>query len=225
LKSQHTGKRVFWKERQATKKQKTKNKMGIHSPTIINQTQQTIVVYQERGTLFNGVVLHPGEAVTMTRTQTGGMPLIPYYVHAVIGDEKALPDQYMSHKNLLKASIVPTAFVMGAFMTAMAAGTLMGPAAALAPLVSGAVINGVVIDAAAIAAGTLAAAKVATVSEFLVEKHSDKFMTKSGALRPGERYIVVRGGIDTSLQLVELSSRAFKKLKLNIESFKVPLPP
>jgi len=198
-----------------------RNKMGKHSPTIINQSQHTIVVYLERGILYNKQVLHPGEAVCITKKQTGGI-LVPYYIHAAIGDEKCLPDSKKSLNNLAKTALIPTAFCAGALMAAMAAGTLVGPAAALAPLVSGIVVNGVVVDAAAITAGTLAAAKVSTISEWLVKKHSDKFMTKSGALRPGERYIAVRGGVESSLELVDLSGKAFKKLSLT--SFKEPLP-
>ena len=48
--------------------QSTSNK----SPTIVNNTEYPIVVFCERGVLYNKQVLYPGEALTITRKQTGG---------------------------------------------------------------------------------------------------------------------------------------------------------
>lgn len=194
----------------------------MHCPTIVNQTQQTIVVFQERGILYNKQVLQPGEAVSMTRFQTGGIILLPYYIHAIVGDEQNLPDQKQSIKNLVSVAAIPTAFVVGALVTAISCGTLMGPSAALAPLVSGLVVNGVVVDAAAIAAGTVAASRAAMVSELLIKKHPDKFMVRSRRLRPGKRFVVVTGGVDQGPLKIEcIKEREFKKLK--IETLKHPI--
>eukprot|EP00957_Ditylum_brightwellii_P030863 2338647-Ditylum_brightwellii.AAC.1 len=58
---------------------------------------------------------------------------------------------------MVNVAAIPTAFVIGALATAVSAGTLAGPSAALAPMVTGIVVKGVVIDSAAIAAGTVLA--------------------------------------------------------------------
>ena len=113
------------------------------SPAIYNNTRYPIVVFLERGVLYSKQVLHPGEAVTMTRQQTGGFGgPVPrnvggYKVHAVIGDERSLPTKTDSMKNMARVSIVPAAFVAGCLMTASSAGTMAGPSAGLARLVSG----------------------------------------------------------------------------------------
>jgi hypothetical protein len=194
----------------------------MHSPTVVNQTQHSLVVFQERGTLYNKQVLLPGEAVTMTRRQTGGLLLSPYYVHAVIGDDQALPTARDSATNLLKVTAIPAAFVAGCLATAVTAGMLVGPSVALAPLVSGMVLNGVVIDAAAITAGGLLATRAQMVTDFLLKKHPDKFMAKSGRLRPGQRFLIVRGGLEEGpVQIVEVSKREFDKL--GISTIKEPI--
>lgn len=193
----------------------------MHCPTIVNQTNQTIVVFLERGILYNKQVLHPGEAVGMTRLQTGGM-FVPYYIHAIVGDERNLPDRKQSLRNLVSVAAIPTAFCVGAFATAMSAGVLAGPSAALAPLVSGMVVNGMVIDAAAIAGGTLVASRAAVVAELLVKKHPDKFFAKSSRLRPGKRFVVITGGLsDGPLTIAsDVKERDFKKL--GIQTIKEP---
>ena len=150
-----------------------------HSPTILNASKHTIVVFQERGTLFNRQVLEPGQAVSMTKKQTGGRILLPYKVHAVIGDEKCLPTAHDSRKNLIKVTAIPAAFVTGCMVTAVSAGMLLGPSAALAPLVSGMVVNGVVIDSAALAAGGLAATRAQAITDRLLKEQPDKFMNKT----------------------------------------------
>lgn len=195
----------------------------MHSPTIINQTKHSIVVFQERGFLYNKQVLLPGEAVTMTTSQTtGNVPLLPYYVHAAIGDESALPTRSQSVKNLVSVSVIPAAFCVAALATALSAGTLAGPAAALAPLVSGMVINGVVIDAAALTAGAVAASRAVVVSEMLLKKHPNKFLAKSGRLKPGKQFVTVTGGLaDGNLTVATINERQFRKL--GILHFKEPM--
>jgi hypothetical protein len=195
--------------------------MGGHCPIIVNCTQHTIVVFQERGILYNKQVLQPGEAVGMTRFQTGGF-ITPYYAHAVIGDERALPTRTQSVKNLVKVTAIPAAFIVGALTTAVGAGMLLGPSAALAPLVSGMVVNGIVIDSAALAAGGIVASRASMVTAFLLKNHPDKFMGKTGGLRPGEQYLMVTGGLsDGPVKIESKSKREFRKLA--ISTIKAPM--
>ena len=187
---------------------------GSYCPIVLNDTKHTIVVFQERGILYNKQVLQPGEAVGITRGQTGGW-ITPYFVHAVIGDERALPTRSQSIQNLVKVTAIPAAFIAGTLATAVGAGMLIGPSAALAPLVSGLVINGIVVDSAALAAGGMVASRAAMVTEFLLKKHPDKFMGKTSRLRPGERYLVVKGGLaDGPVVIENKSKREFQKLAI-----------
>jgi len=193
-----------------------------HSPTILNATKYSIVVFQERGTLFNRQVLRPGEALSLTKNETGGAPFLPYKVHALIGDESALPTKKDSIKNLVKVTAIPAAFVAGCFATAVGAGMLVGPSLALAPLVSGMVINGVVIDAAALAAGGIMATRAQMVTDLLLKQQPDKFMCKTGRLKPGKRYLVVRGGLaDGSVTIDNIPERDFRKIQ--VTAWKKPL--
>ena len=188
-----------------------------HSPTILNASNHSMVVFQERGTFYNCQVLKHGEAVSMTRKQTGcigaySYRLVPYKIHAIVGDEKCLPSSQDSTKNLIKATAIPAAFVAGCFATAISAGMLVGPSAALAPLVSGMVVNGVVIDSAALAAGGIMATRAQAVTELLLKEQPDKFMCKTGNLRPGQRYMVVTGGLaDGSVNIEEVPKKKFQK--------------
>merc|ERR1711933_214472 len=79
-------------------------------------------------------------------------------------------------------------------------------------LVSGLVVRGVVIDAAAIAAGTALAVKATVVAEQLLEKYPENFMVKSGMLMGGRKYIVVTGGLEEPLKLIDTPKRKIKKL-------------
>ena len=186
-----------------------------HCPTIINQSEHTIVVFQERGILFNKQVLQPGEAVNISRFQTGSF-ILPYYIHAVIGDERNLPNRQQSLKNLVSVAVIPTAFLVGALAAAMTAGVLTGPSLALAPLVSGMIVQGVVIDAAAIAAGTLLATRAVLVSEMLVKKYPENFMCKSKRLMPGKRFVVITGGLQSPLVMdTSVKERVVKKLRIS----------
>lgn len=195
-----------------------------HSPTILNASKRSMVVFQERGAFYNCQVIRPGEAVSMTKKQTGGK-LVPYKVHVVVGDEKCLPSSKDSTRNLVKVTAVPAAFVAGCFATAISAGMLVGPSVALAPLVSGMVVNGVVIDSAALAAGGIMATRAGAVTELLLKEQPDKFMFKTGNLRPGKRYMVVTGGLaDGSVNVEEVSRKKFEKeFNKSVVSWKPPL--
>jgi len=194
-----------------------------NSPTIVNNTEYPIVVFCERGVLYNKQVLYPGEALTITRKQTGGGPLrIPYKVHAVIGDEGALPTNKDSIKNALRVSAVPAAFVAGCLITAASAGTLVGPSAALAPLVSGLVVQGVVIDAAAVAAGTMCADQAKKIAEVLLTQHKERLMCVTPRLKPGQRYLSVTGGLSEGPVIIkDVPYHEFDKF--TIKAMKVPI--
>jgi hypothetical protein len=193
-----------------------------HSPTIVNTTEYPVVVFLERGTLYNAQVLHPGEAVCMTRKQTGGVGLLPYKVHALIGDEASLPKRSDSLKNLVKVSVIPAAFIAGCLATAMSAGTLAGPSAALAPLVSGMVVRGVVIDTAALAAGSIMASRAQMVTELLLRTQRNKFMTVSNQFLPGQRYLKVTGGLtEGPLQIEEVQKRKVRNIQ--VTAIKAPM--
>ena len=115
------------------------------NPVIVNQTQQSIVVFMDRGFLYNKQVLQPGEAIGMTREETSEL-LLPYKIHAVVGDDKALPTRRHSVTNMLSTAVIPTAFIVGTLMAASSAGTMTGPSLALKKAASGLVIKGMVID-------------------------------------------------------------------------------
>ena len=100
------------------------------NPIIVNQTQQSIVVFLDRGVLYNKQILQPGQAVAMTRRETAGT-VVPYKIHAVVGDEQALPTRTQSMKNLISTAAIPTAFIVGTMMAASSAGTMTGPSRAL----------------------------------------------------------------------------------------------
>ncbi|OEU23020.1 hypothetical protein FRACYDRAFT_233186 [Fragilariopsis cylindrus CCMP1102] len=203
--------------------QRNSNNDTQHSPTIVNNTEYPIVVFCERGVLYNKQVLYPGEALTITRKQTGGGPLrIPYKVHAVIGDEGALPTNKDSIKNALRVSAVPAAFVAGCLITAASAGTLVGPSAALAPLVSGLVVQGVVIDAAAVAAGTICADQAKKIAEVLLIQHKERLMCVTPRLKPGQRYLSVTGGLSEGPVIIkDVPYHEFDKFTIN--AMKIPI--
>ena len=193
-----------------------RNSRYLDSPTIVNNTEYPLVVFLERGILYNKQVLRPGEALTMTRKQTGGFHLrLPYRVHAVLGDEEALPTQSDSLKNLAKISAIPAAFVAGCMATAITAGALAGPSLALAPLVSGMVVSGVVIDASALAGGAMAANTAKKVADAVLKDHKEKLMGVTDNLKPGRKYLLVTGGLDHGpIKIDKISRRAFNKLEL-----------
>jgi hypothetical protein len=196
--------------------------VGDHSPTIVNSTNYPVVVFLERGILYNAQVLHPGEAVCMTRKQTGGAGVLPYKVHAVIGDENSLPKMSDSIKNLVKVSVIPAAFIAGYLATAMSGGTLAGPSAGIASLVRGMVIKGVVIDSAALAAGSLMASRAKMITNVLIREQRNKFMTVSKQFLPGQRYLKVTGGMSEGpLQVEEVRKR--KARSMQVTAIKAPM--
>lgn len=195
-----------------------------HSPTILNASRHSMTVFQERGAFYNCQVLKPGEAVSMTRKQTAGpFRLVPYRIHAVVGDESCLPSRGDGARNLMKVSAIPAAFVAGTLATAVAAGTLAGPSAALAPLVSGMVVKGVAIDATALAAGGMLAARAGAVADVLLKEKPDCFMRKTGPVLPGRRYFVVTGGLaDGAVTVEEVSQTTFEE-DCAVTAWKPPL--
>lgn len=191
----------------------------FNSPTIVNNTHYPIVVFLERGTLFNPQVLLPGQAVCMTKEETG---ILPYKVHAVIGDEAALPTHHDSLKNLVVASIIPAAFCVGCLAAAYSAGTLTGPSAAMTGMVRGMVVKGVVLDTATMAAGTAMASKAKFVSQLLLEKKKDHFVAVSPTFLPGQRYLSVTGGLDHGAVKIEQVPRRKAHTTLLVSKVKAP---
>jgi len=187
---------------------------SICNPIIVNQTNQSIVVFLDRGVLYNKQVLEPGEAMGMSRKETAGS-IVPYQIHALVGDERNLPSRTQSMKNLLSTAVIPTAFVVGTIAAASSAGTLAGPSAALGRAAGGVVVRGMVIDSAAIAAGSIMANRASAFAEMLIDKHPENFMVKSGRFMPGKNYIVVRGGIDVALTISKISERDFHQIPIN----------
>lgn len=195
-----------------------------HSPCIINLTNHSIVVFQERGILYNKQVLAPGEAVSMTPAQTtGNVPYLPYYVHAVVGDEEHMPNvatRAQSVKNLVCVSVIPAAFICATLASASSAGAAAAPSTAAYSMIRGIVIKGVLIDSAALAAGALAASRASYVSDLLLKQQPTKFMAKSSSLKPGKVFVVVTGGVDSVLEIATIRERQFRKL--GIHHFKEP---
>jgi len=191
------------------------------NPIIVNQTNASVVVFLDRGVLYNKQILQPGEAVAMTRRDTAGT-VVPYRIHAVVGDEKALPSRTQSMKNLVSTAAIPTAFVIGTLMAASTAGTMSGPSAALSRAAGGIVVRGLVIDAAALAAGSLTASRAAFFADQLIESHPENFSAKSGHCMPGQRYVLVQGGIETPLTLTTITEKKFRQVEINGDC-KVPM--
>jgi hypothetical protein len=144
-----------------------------HAPLIVNSAKVPMVVYLERGFLFNRVVIQPGEAASLWSHK--GPYLLPYTIYALVGDENNLPTTMDSLKMFLKKAAVPTAFLGGVVVSVASWGALTGPAAALAPLVTsfptltvgGAVYTVATID---VALGASSAAVAEVISEKLLKK-------------------------------------------------------
>ena len=187
--------------------------LSMCNPIVVNQTNHSIVLFLDRGVLYNKQVLAPGEAVGMTRKETAGT-VLPYKIHAVVGDEKSLPTRRQSIKNLASTAVIPTAFIVGTLMAASSAGTLTGPSRALSRAAGGIVVRGMVIDSAALAAGSMAANRACVIADKLLEKKPENFSTKSGHLLPGNRCVVVKGGIDESLTITTIQEKAFRQIAI-----------
>lgn len=148
--------------------------------------------------------------------------ITPYKIHAVIGDQKALPTRIQSTKNLVSTAAIPTAFIIGTMMAASSAGTLTGPSSALSRVAGGIVVRGMVIDSTALAAGSLTASRAAVIADKLIEKHPQNFSAKTGHCMPGQRYVLVRGGIETPLTLTTVTEKKFRQVSISGEC-KVPM--
>lgn len=186
------------------------------NPIIINQTNQSLVVFLDRGVFYNKQILEVGEAVAMTRNSPNGIG-VPFKIHAVVGNEKSLPNRTQSMKNLIATSAIPIAFIIGTIMAASSAGTMTGPASAISRVIPGLVVRGVVIDAATLAAGSVTASRAAAIAEKLLEDHPENFYAKSGYCIPGQRYVVVRGGIESPLTITTITAKQFRQVAINGE--------
>jgi len=187
---------------------------SICNPIVVNQTTYSIVVFKDRGLLYDAQVLKPGEAVGMSGKEIAGT-VAPYSIHALVGDEKSLPTQTESIKNLLSTAVIPTAFVIGTLAAASSAGALAGSSVALGKVASGIVVRGKIIDSAALAAGSVLASQAAPVAEMLIAKHPDNFMTKSSQFMAGKRYVVVRGGVEEELRILTIPEGEFHKIRIS----------
>jgi hypothetical protein len=192
------------------------------NPIIVNQTNYSLILFLDRGVLYNKQVLAPGEAVGMTRNQTAGL-VMPYRIHAVVGDEKSLPTQMQSLKNALSTVVIPTAFIVGTLAAASSAGTLTGPASALSRAAGGLVIRGLVIDSAALAAGSLTASRAAFIADKLLEKYPENFSAKSGLFLPGNRFVVIKGGIEEPLTITCIDQKGFRQVPICGGAVKTPM--
>jgi len=172
-----------------------------------------LVVYLERGVIFNKAVIQPGEAVYLWSPRNGP-EIVPYGIVALVGDEAAMPSQMDSLVHFAGKAAVPTAFTAGVVVSVFSAGALTGPALALAPLVSGLpAMAGFTIGAVDIAAGTAAAAAAKKGASQLITEHPKSFMIESGWVLPGTKYFEVVGGPHDGkmddLQINEISPGQF----------------
>ncbi|CAB9511347.1 expressed unknown protein [Seminavis robusta] len=189
------------------------------NPVIVNQTHQSVVLFLDRGVLYNKQVLAPGEAVAMPRSTNTGVPsVVPYKIHAVVGDEKSLPTRRQSMTNAFSTAVIPAAFIVGTLMAASSAGT----STALTRATASVVVKGMVIDSAALAAGSVTANRAAYIADRLIEKHPENFAVKSGMLMPGNRFVVIRGGIEEPLTITCIKEQKFRKIPI-VGDVKAPM--
>ncbi len=159
-------------------------------PQIINDTDFEIVVFQERGVLYSKQVLKPKEAVDITHGQTGAFP---YSIHAIIGDESCIPDDWATLRHLTSASIIPIAAI-GALTTRILSGNVPSVISMIGDVAAGKVET------------STTETKIAAVwAEELYAKYPERFGTAKPHYFPGERYVAVRGGGLSDLELVDIS--------------------
>ena len=159
-------------------------------PQIINDTDFEIVVFEERGVLYSKQVLKPKEAVDITYGQTGAFP---YSIHAIIGDESCIPDDWASLRHFMSASTIPIA-VIGALTTRILSGNVPSAISIMGDIAAGTVET------------STAETKAAAVwAQELYAKYPERFGTAKPHYFPGERYVAVRGGVLTDLELVDIS--------------------
>lgn len=198
--------------------------MHYDYPLVVNRANMPMVVYLERGFLFNKQVIMPGEAVQLW-SKTWGPNILPYSIIALVGDKSAVPSTMDSVLSFVGMSAVPTAFVGGVIVSVVSWGALTGPAAALTGLVSNApAIMGYTIASVDIAAGVVAAGGGKQVAEFLVKEHPKAFMAKRRHNFPGTKYFEITGGPDGSetvknMQLTQISAGQY--LSYNISTVKL----
>lgn len=185
----------------------TSNSSLRPQPLVVNRARMPLVVYLERGFLFNKQVIRPGEAVQLY-TPKWGPDYLPYSIIALVGDEASLPSDLDSLLNFVGMSAVPVAFVGGVVVSVVSWGALTGPAAALAPMVSNLpAIAGFTIGAVDIAAGVAAAGGADQIAEKLIKKHPKAFMNKVRHVLPGTKYFEVSGGPSLGGAASDLSIR------------------
>ncbi|CAB9528652.1 expressed unknown protein [Seminavis robusta] len=194
---------------------------AVCNPIIVNQTNHSIVLFLDRGVLYNKQIIGPGEAVGMTRNQTAGS-VMPYRIHAVVGDESSLPTSSQSMRNALSTLVIPTAFIVGTLAAASSAGTLAGPSRALSRAAGGLVVRGMVIDSAALAAGSLSASRASLIADRLIEQYPENYSVKSPLYMPGNRHVVIRGGIEEPLTIKTIKEKEFKRIAIQGE-LKTPM--
>ena len=70
------------------------------------------------------------------------------------------------------------------------------------------------------------ASRTSMLTAFLLKNHPDKFMGKTGGLRPGEQYLMVPGGLseDGPVKIEFKSKREFRKLAIPHDKIKYYLP-
>lgn len=192
-------------------------------PIVVNKAAMPLVVYLERGVLFNKVVIKPGEAAYLW-TPKNGPDYLPYGIQALVGD--TVPSQFDSLLHFAGKAAVPTAFTAGVIVSVLSAGALTGPAAALAPLVSELpAIAGFTIGATDIAAGSVAAAATKKAAKEFVTEHPKSFMVESGWVLPGTKYFEVVGGVNgavlADLAINEISPGQFLTYGIKQEDIKL----
>ncbi len=159
-------------------------------PQIINDTDFEIVVFEERGVLYSKQVLKPKEAVDITHGQTGAFP---YSIHAIIGDEPCIPDNWATLRHFTSASTIPIA-VIGALTTRISSGDVPSAISIMVDVAAGTVET-----------STAETRTAAAWAQELYARYPKRFGTAKPHYFPGERYVAVRGGVHTDLELVDIS--------------------
>jgi hypothetical protein len=191
-------------------------------PLVINRAKVPLVVYLERGILFNKQVIRPGEAVQLYSAKHGPSGPFPYSLIALVGDERALPSEMDSLINFAGMVAVPTVFTAAVALTILTGGSIAGTFG-VANGVTGATVAGqtvttsavkAVIDffgatslgtlggvtitpelaIASLAVGTQAGAVANGVAKRLVANHPKMFMRKKRHIFPGTKYFEITGG-------------------------------
>lgn len=220
------------------------NTVMKNAPLVVNRCKMSLVVYLQRGHLFNKQVIQPGEAAQLWSPQHGPR-FLPYSIVAIAGDERSLPSDWESMVRFIGKVAVPTAFVYGVTVSVLSNGLLAPHGAGsvagtfeISHLISG---GGFAMAKAHISAGLAAAAvtedakqKLAVkltqqsqeLANWIVDEHPDAFMAKKKWVIPGTKYFEVVGGPDgaspgdpPALQINEITSHKYKSFR--VEKVKV----